>query len=342
MNIKPTYLEAIQSLGYTEREARFMYIAATHSGYFTQRQYTRFTATVRGRPVTDLTAKLLGRRHAREETYHHGGHVYHLFARALYRAIAKEHIRARHRHSLEHIRTRLAALEFVLSNLQPDYLETEKEKVEFFYLNYGIEPTHLPKKVYKGHTNSPNTTRYFVDKFPMFLTQDSSSYEPLLTFTFVDPGRSVQSSFVTHLEWYSGLFARLQRFNFVYVGTAQSSLATAEVEFTKRVRTTPPNAIQRLIRYFQLRELEDTKQYSKIALTDLEFIGQAKKIFAGDPFDSIYHRWRKNEIWDSEISQELNDHYGGKQVNFATFLLAQDPLHFEQNSWFYRPRSVTT
>jgi len=180
-----------------------------------------------------------------------------------------------------------------------------------------------------------------VDKFPMFLTQDSSSYEPLLTFTFVDPGRSVQSSFVTHLEWYSGLFARLQRFNFVYVGTAQSSLATAEVEFTKRVRTTPPNAIQRLIRYFQLRELEDTKQYSKIALTDLEFIGQAKKIFAGDPFDSIYHRWRKNEIWDSEISQELNDHYGGKQVNFATFLLPQDPLHFEQNSWFYRPRSVT-
>ncbi len=50
---------------------------------------------------------------------------------------------------------------------------------------------------------------------------------------------------------------------------------------------------------------------------------------------------RKNGIWDSEISQELNHHYGGKHVNFATFLLAQDPLHFEQNSWFYRPRSVT-
>ncbi len=47
---------------------------------------------------------------------------------------------------------------------------------------------------------------------------------------------------------------------------------------------------------------------------------------------------------DSEqhkISQEINDHYGGKHVNFATFLLAPDPLHFEQNSWFYRPRSVT-
>ena len=42
-----------------------------------------------------------------------------------------------------------------------------------------------------------------------------------------------------------------------------------------------------------------------------------------------------------KISQEINDHCGGKQVNLATFLLAQDPLHFDQNSWFYRPRSVT-
>ena len=41
-------------------------------------------------------------------------------------------------------------------------METEKEKVKFFYLNYGIEPTYLPNKVYKGHANSPNTTRYFV------------------------------------------------------------------------------------------------------------------------------------------------------------------------------------
>jgi hypothetical protein len=288
-----------------------------------------------------LTAKLLARRHAREETYHLGGRVYHLFARVLYRAIAKEHIRARHRHSLEHIRTRLAALEFVLSNPQPDYLETEQEKVEFFRDTYGIEPINLPKKVYKARANSLNTTRYFVDKFPMLLTQDPDCHEPVVTFTFVDPVKSVRSSFLSHLDWYSGLFARLKRFNFVYVGTEQSNFATAEAEFTKRVRTTPPNAIQRLIRYFQLRELEDTKQYSKISLTDLDFIGQAKKTFAGEPFDSLYHRWRKNEIWDSEISQELNHHYGGKHVNFGTFLLAQDPLHFEQNSWFYRPRSVT-
>ena len=90
------------------------------------------------------------------------GRGYHLFARVLYRAIAREHIRARHRHSLEHIRTRLTALEFVLSHVQTDYLETEQEKVEFSHVNYGIEPTQLPMKVYKGRANSLDTTRYFV------------------------------------------------------------------------------------------------------------------------------------------------------------------------------------
>jgi len=39
MNIKDIYLDAVKQLGYTETEARFLYIVGTHSGYFTSRQY---------------------------------------------------------------------------------------------------------------------------------------------------------------------------------------------------------------------------------------------------------------------------------------------------------------
>lgn len=35
MNIKDAHLDALKALGYMEDEARFLYIAATHSGYFT-------------------------------------------------------------------------------------------------------------------------------------------------------------------------------------------------------------------------------------------------------------------------------------------------------------------
>ena len=43
MNIAPAHLEALQALGYTEQESRFLYIVATHSGYFTARQFLAFT-----------------------------------------------------------------------------------------------------------------------------------------------------------------------------------------------------------------------------------------------------------------------------------------------------------
>ena len=43
MNITPTHLEALKAFGYTEVEAQFLYLVATHSGYFTPRQFLAFT-----------------------------------------------------------------------------------------------------------------------------------------------------------------------------------------------------------------------------------------------------------------------------------------------------------
>jgi len=42
-NIKPSHLQALKALSYTEAEARFLYIVATHSGYFVARQFLGFT-----------------------------------------------------------------------------------------------------------------------------------------------------------------------------------------------------------------------------------------------------------------------------------------------------------
>jgi len=35
MTIRPEHLAALIDLGYNDQEARFLYLAATHSGYFT-------------------------------------------------------------------------------------------------------------------------------------------------------------------------------------------------------------------------------------------------------------------------------------------------------------------
>jgi len=37
--IRPEYLEALRDLGCSQQESRFLYLAATHSGYFTLGQF---------------------------------------------------------------------------------------------------------------------------------------------------------------------------------------------------------------------------------------------------------------------------------------------------------------
>jgi len=59
MNILPAHLAALCRLGYSDQEARFMYLVATHSGYFTRPQFLRFTRQTKGGILHCFTTKLL-------------------------------------------------------------------------------------------------------------------------------------------------------------------------------------------------------------------------------------------------------------------------------------------
>ena len=65
MSIRAEYVEAIERHGYTPTEARFLYLVATHSGYFTQRQFFDFAGVNRGGMGTRLTVKALAHGHIR-------------------------------------------------------------------------------------------------------------------------------------------------------------------------------------------------------------------------------------------------------------------------------------
>ena len=150
MNIAPAHLDALQALGYTEAETRFLYIVATHSGYFAARQFLAFTGAHWGKRTTTFWSKLETKRHARMECFPKSGVVYHLFARRLYRQIEKENIRNRREHEFEFIKRRIAILDFVLLNQGYQYLETEPEKVRFFCGTLNIQKHYLPARLYLG------------------------------------------------------------------------------------------------------------------------------------------------------------------------------------------------
>jgi len=131
MNIAPVHIDALKALGYTQTEARFLYLAATHSGYFVARQFLAFANAHWGERTTTFWNKLHTNKHARTERFPKSGVVYHLFSRRLYHQIDRENIRNRRQHEIEYIQRRIGILDFVLSNLQYRYLETEPEKVSF-------------------------------------------------------------------------------------------------------------------------------------------------------------------------------------------------------------------
>ena len=59
-------VENVKSLGYSDREAAFVTLAALHSGYFLRRQYSAFAGKSCGWADDSLTSKLLIKGHARE------------------------------------------------------------------------------------------------------------------------------------------------------------------------------------------------------------------------------------------------------------------------------------
>ena len=145
MTIPRHQIEALKAFGYTEDEAQFLYLVATHSGYFLARQFLNFVGAKRGYRTHSLTQKLITQGHATMREYRRNGCIYHLYSRKLYAQIGRENLRNRRRHRLEAIKTRLLSLDFILANQGYQYLESEPEKVAYF-----TEELRIPEAVPSG------------------------------------------------------------------------------------------------------------------------------------------------------------------------------------------------
>jgi len=262
MKLPASHLERIQQLGYTESEARFLYIIAVFSGYFTLGQFRTFTCSSFGKRPTSFAQKLIGQGHARICAQTRRGSLFHLFSRMVYGQIDKENLRNRKRHSLEFMRTRLVLLDFILANQDLAYFETEQGKVNFFCQELGISQDSLPAKVYEGSAPGQQTIRYFVDKFPLFLAPPLHGIPPVVTFSYVDSGFERSSSFASHLAAYQPLFRQLHRFRFLYIATKEAYFHGVEQRFRASLKQPlAPDLANEILRYFRIRKRWDNHQY---------------------------------------------------------------------------------
>ena len=322
MHFPETSIENLSGFGYTEDEARFLYLVATRSGYFSTRQYLTFTGAKSGDKSMAFTQKVLGKGHATARLLLRNGRVYHLFSRLVYRSIGRENLRNRREHSVEHIRAKLAILDFVLRHLDYRYLETETEKVDYFCRRLSIARSLLPAKRYKGAIREKTTDRYFVDKFPLFFGPESPSPPPVVTFSFVDPGLLSLASFETHLFAYSSLFSAVPQVNFIYIATRHQHFAAArELFLAMAPRTTNPDPGVEGLRYFHYRHMWETKQYARLNAEQIEFLNEAKKRFDNAPTEILYEQWLKGQITAGAVSEEFRRLAPRREVSFRTELV---------------------
>ena len=257
MNLPRTQIDALEALGYTEEEARFLYLVATHSGYFLARQFLGFTGASWGKRTMLFWNKLQADRHARTYRFAKGGAAYHLFSRKVYREIGRENLRNRREHALEYIRTRIAMLDFVLGNLDLEYLETEPDKVAYFCTERKLPKHELPSKTYTGrHTVTP-TVRYFVDRYPMFFSPGSAGSRTL-TLTYIQDTEANLTGFVHHLQMYLPLFRELSEFRFLFLARTDAQFPKASELFRDLVAIPlESNPAEDLLRYFAIRKAWD-------------------------------------------------------------------------------------
>src|SRR5689334_22474023 len=113
--IRQDYIERVRHYGYTETEAQFLYLAATHSGYFIQQQFLRYAAVGKGGMGSRLIAKASALKHIRSTQFGLHTMIHNIYGRRFYEAIAKDNIRNRRRLSPELVGSRLLILDFILA-----------------------------------------------------------------------------------------------------------------------------------------------------------------------------------------------------------------------------------
>jgi hypothetical protein len=323
MKISSDHIAAAQSLGYTPDEARFLYIAATHSGYFVPRQFVTFTGAKSTNWSSHFTQKLESRGHATWREHLRLGGVYHLVSKTLYRVIDKESLRNWGCHSTDLIRTRLLLLDFILANLHYEYFETEQEKISYFCERLGVPKKALPARAFAGSHRTEPAIRYFVDKFPLYLDAPDASPASPVTFSYVDSGEASRAGLARYLHTYEQLFSHLSHFHILYICNSPVHFPAAErcfCSFAKRVLR--QGWSEELLRYFRLQAAWERKQYGNLSNEDIEWLDQASGRFEGPDTERLYAAWCAGQLTDDTLEKHLANAHGPDNFRFSTYLVS--------------------
>ena len=315
------HVERILRFGYTETEARFLYLVVTHSGYFTQAHFLRFAGVEKGGLSSRLVAKADKFGHIR--TLRFGQHrlVHNLYRRRFYELLGKDNLRNRRHLSPLLIRTRLLILDFVVAHPELRYLETEHDKVDHFHCARGLPKALLPCRIYKGAIEGTETRRYFVDRSPIFLDGQSQPLDPV--FVYCDHGERSLLGFVSFLENYSAVLRSLPSFRLIYSSPNAKKFLRAEGFFRRKLSSSTRVDPARLERYFTVRNLWDTGQTAALTSADRQLLRLGDEQYRDPFFEEIYRGVIAEKVSSAQLNALIQSALDAPERAFDTYLLPE-------------------
>jgi len=234
MSTRPVQYDAIDTircLGYSERQASFIYTVAVHSGYFLRRQFNFAVQRQRGWIAANFLAKAKRAGHVREIECAPGRLLYHLCAKQIYRIVGQKNSPNRRAKSAREIRRRLIMLDYVLAHLgKQEFLETDASRRKFF-AQLGVKDAALA------------SANKFGELLPVSVRREKSL---ALLFTFIDEGQRSIAKFERFLSKYDKLLCSLPAFEVVYVAITPELFKEAQQLFGRLFPARPVTHLKTL------------------------------------------------------------------------------------------------
>ena len=314
-------IPVLESVGYTEREAAFLYLVALHSGYFLRRQYGRFIQRERGAIAAQLLRKAVALGHLQSVACGQARFVYHLTSREVYAAVGLAASQHRRLKGDAQIKCRLMVLDFVLDHLGDRLLDSVEAKLSFFTQTLDMSEALLPHSPGGG-------TPLFPEEFPILVGEQQS-----VRFTFFDEGALSTSAFESFLSRYHAVFAALPGFELLYLADSDHNFERAAKVFAalypkaqaRGVTPMTPRGLDHFLEYLRAYENNETQERA-ITLRDLAVLREGEHLYTTLEHQALCAAWQIGSTSAERIRQRFPQQ--GPQAKFTSILIPYNyPLY---------------
>jgi hypothetical protein len=305
----------IESIGYTEREASFLYLVAAHSGYFLRRQFDQFIHRSSGAIAQHFLTKAKRMGHIATLDFGQQRHVYHLFHKDFYTLLDDPDSQNRRRKGDAEIKLRLMALDYVLLHLADNFLYSREAKLDLFTRQLGISPKVLPQ-------SGRHSQHTFADR--ILISYDK--VQKNARFIFIDEGTRSLARFDKFLSDYKRLLEALAKFELIYLSDAATNFAEAvrlfqrlfPQTFTAGSHALCPKGPNHLLSYFKVRSRYDA-QTGGLTMENFLLLREGNLLYTGPEHENLYQEWKGKPFVAEVIHQRVRSKLS--PISFRTELL---------------------